>query len=340
MRTPLRAVALGAAALGSTLLLGAAPASAATTAVIPVTPCCVGDTLALGGNIYALAQEPPGPGPEQPSLLRIDPSTNQVTGSVALLNGTSSGNAIDTSPMVAAAGSIWVVSYFQNQVLRIDPQAMAVTAQIAVGRSPSSIVYDGRSLWVALNNARSVIRIDPARNLVTRRVRVGSGETSDSPWQLAFDGTRLLASMPVSGRVARINPSTGRVRYDVVGPAAAACAHILPVRGGYWLDDTECGPAYFRWSSSAHRITATVDPTTDVHHDWGAVVRAHALYTGEFDCTDTGCTHGVLVKRDLSTGAVLAERSVGVEALLPHFAAGSFWVADFDDATLQRVRAF
>jgi hypothetical protein len=242
--------------------------------------------------------------------------------------------------MAAAAGSIWVVAYFENEVLRIDPVAMTIAAAIPVGRSPSSIVYDGRSLWVALSNARSVIRIDPARNLVVRRVRVGSSNTTDSPWQLAYDGRRILASMPNSGRVARIDPSSGHVRYDRVGRDAASCAHILPVPGGYWLDDTECAPTYYRWSATARRITAVLDPTSDVRHDWGAVVHGHALYTDEFQCDDTACTQGELVKRNLRTGAEITERVVGIEGFLPHFAAGSFWVADFDNGTVQRVGAF
>src|SRR5205814_5548741 len=106
-------------ALGALLLLAAAPASADTTAAISMPSCCVSDTIALGGNVYALAQQPPGPNPERPTLVRIDPATNAITGTLDLPNGTSSGNALDTSPMVAAAGSIWVVAYFENAVLRV-----------------------------------------------------------------------------------------------------------------------------------------------------------------------------------------------------------------------------
>jgi streptogramin lyase len=338
MRTPVRAVALAAAALG-TLMLSAAPASADTVAVIPMPNCCVGDTVALGGSVFALAQQPPGPNPEQPVLVRIDPASNTVTGSLGLLNGTSSGNALDAAPMASAAGSLWVVSYFENEVLRIDPARMSITAVIAVGRSPSSIVSVGPSLWVALNNAQAVVRIDPARSAVAQTVHVGSKDTSDSPWQLAFDGTQLLASMPSSGRVARIDPTSGKVHYDAVGYAAAACANLLPVSGGYWLDDTECSPFYYRWDAHRGRIVVTLDPTSDVRHDWGAVVVGNALYTGEFDCTDL-CTQGYLVKRDAGTGAVIGEQTTSTEAFLPHFAAGSFWVADFDDAALQRVASF
>jgi hypothetical protein len=340
MRKPVRAAVLGAAALGVALTVGVEPASADPLAVIAMPNCCVTDTLATGGSVYALDQVPPGPGPEQATLVRIDPASNAITGSVDLLNGTPSGNAVDTSSMVAAAGSIWVVAYFENEVLRVDPSAMAITAAIPVGRSPSSIAYDGHSLWVALNNAQTVSRIDPARNLVVQSVHVGSKDTSDSPWQLAYDGTQVLASMPASGRVARIDPASGKVRYDAVGQDAASCAHILPSAGGYWLDDTECSPFYYHWDARRSRITATLDPTAPGHGDWGAVVIGGYLYTGEYLCDQNGCTAGLLVKRDAVTGAGIAEQSFGIEGFLPHFAAGSFWVADFDDGTLQRVASF
>lgn len=340
MRTPLRAAALGAAVLGAAML-AAGPASADTTGVIPLPSCCGSETIAVGSSVYTLSQTFPRQGTEAATLVRIDPGTNTVTGSLGLLDGPPAGNAIDVSSMVASAGSIWVTGYFENEVLRIDPAGMSVTAAIPVGRSPSSIVSDGRSLWVALNNAQSVIRIDPARNLVAQTVHVGSKDTSDSPWQLAYDGTQLLASMPGSGRVARIDPSSGKVRYDAVGYDAASCAHLLAAPGGYWLDDTECSPFYYRWDAHRSRITTRLDPTAPGHGDWGAVLANGALYTAEYDCGDTGgCTQGYLVKRDAFTGAEITEQLVGIEAILPHFAAGSFWTGDIDNGTLQRVANF
>jgi hypothetical protein len=138
--------------------------------------------------------------------------------------------------------------------------------------------------------------------------------------------------------VARIDPATSKVRFDAVGSAAAACARVLPAPGGYWLDDTECSASYYRWDARKQKITAQVDPSPNA--DYGAVVVGNALYTGEAVCGASGCTQGLLVKRDVVTGAQLTEQVVGIQAFLPHFAAGSFWAADFDDGTLQRVADF
>lgn len=340
MRTPIRAGVLGAAALAAALTFGAAPALAQPAAAIAMPTCCAGDTIDYGSNVYALAQEPPGQGAERPTLVRINPANNTITGSLDLLNGTSSGNGLDTSPMVAANGAIWVVAYFENVVLRIDPMSMSIVAQIPVGRSPSSIVFDGHALWVTLNNDRSVVRLDPATNAVTRRVKVGKQDGTDGPWQAAVDGSQLLVSLPGSGRVASVDLHTFAVTYDTVGFDAAACAHLLPVPGGYWLDDTECSPFYYRWDATSAQITAQLDPTTTHRHDWGATVAGGALYTAEFNCGRAMCTQGYLVKRDLVTGAEISQMRAGSEADLPHYAAGSLWVGDFTNGTLQRLAAF
>lgn len=337
MRTVIVVVASAATALGMVVGLGATRASADASAVIALPICCAQDTVGFGGDIYTLTLAPGGSGPEQDVLVRIDPVTNSVIGNLTLPNGRSTGGPLDTRPMAVAAGSIWIPSYFHNEVLRINPHRMAITATVRVGRSPDSIVSDGSSLWVALQNNRSVVRIDALRNIVTQTVRLGSRDTSDSPFQVAYNGSEVLASMPVSGRVARIDPSTGKVHYDAVGSDAAMCARLLPSRGGYWLDDTECSPNYYRWDAHKKRITTVLTPPAG---DWGAVIVDGALYTGEFTCNDSGCTDGKLVKRNVITGAEVAERSVGIEAFLPHFAGGAFWVADFDDSALQRVDYF
>jgi streptogramin lyase len=341
MRKPVRAFALVAAAVATVLAVGPPPASADPTATVAMPQCCVTDTVALGASVFALAVPTrSGVGLEQATLVRVDTASNTVTGSLALLSGVPTGNMFSAEGLAVVAGAIWVTAYWENEVLRVDPVSMTVAAAIPVGRSPDSLVSDGRSVWVALNNGQSVSRIDPAANRVAQTVRVGSRDVSDSPFQLAFDGSQVLASLPVSGRIARIDPGTGKVRYDAVGTAAAACARILPVAGGYWLDDTECSPFYFRWDARRSRISVALDPTTDVLHDWGAVVVGNAFYTDEFTCDAVACSHGLIVKRDPVTGAEMTEQSFGTDMVLPHYAAGSLWIGDFEDSALQRVAAF
>ena len=326
-----------AAALGTAMVAVAAPASAGVTATVAMPQCCVTDVIAAGSSVIALAIPPGGTGPEQAALTRIDPVANTVTGTLALPNGLPGGRPM-AEVMVWAAGSVWITAYFENEVLRIDPETMKVTAAIATGRSPDSLAYDGHSVWVALQNQRSVARIDPVRNAVVQTVAVGSArDTSDGPYQIAVDGTDVITSMPVSGRVARINTSTGRVRYDEVGSDAAACAVLRPSPGGYWLDDTDCSNSYYRWDDAHRRISTEVAAAP--LGDYGAAVVGSYLYTAEYSCTDT-CTDGQLVKRDAVTGAPITTVATGEEAFMVHFAADSFWVGDWDAGALVRVANF
>jgi streptogramin lyase len=239
---------------------------------------------------------------------------------------------------VFAAGSLWVPMHFEHEVLRVDPVTLRVTARISVGLSPVSIVAGAGSLWVALQYGRGVARIDPNSASVVATVAVGrQANTTDGPAQVAYDGVDVLVSLQGSGRVAHVDPASQRVSYDDVGTAVGCAARVDPVPGGYWLDDTQCANSYHHWDATSRSIIATVTPTRLAY---GAVVFNGFLYTAESRCGQTGCSHGWLVKRDATTGAVLAQRSAGVEDNLPNAAAGSLWTADFDASTLQRVEPF
>lgn len=323
-------------AVGALLALGVARADATTIASIPMPGCCPNDTISAGNSVFALSAR--FGGTEHSILVKINPNTNMVSGRLALDPGVPAGNGLNVNDMVYAAGSIWVVQALQNEVLRIDPARMRILTRVPTGRTPSSVATDGTSVWIALQHDSAIARIDPATNTVTASVPVGARNGADGPWQLSYDGTQLLASLPTSGRVARLDPRTLRVRYDQVGTAAAQCAHILPAPGGYWLDDTECSYDYFRWDAATRTITADVTPLRT--NDFGAVVVGSALYTAEFDCTDVSCGNGHLIKRDVYTGAVLADVSTGNDASAPHFADGSLWVGNWADVTLERVALF
>ena len=336
MRKSFRRAAVAFIAVAGVLLF-AAPAAVAG-AVIAMPHCCATDEIGYGHAVFVLSQQ--FGGPERATLVRLDPTDDTITGELVLPTGTPTGNGVNAEAIAVAAGSLWIPASAHNEVLRIDPATMGIVARVTAGRAPGSVVSDGTSVWVALQEDAAMARIDPALNAVVQTVRVGRRDLTDGPWQAAYDGSQILVSMPGSGRVAHLDPHAGRiVGYDAVGPDAAACAHILPMPGGYWLDDTECSSSYYRWDTSAARITAHIDPSP--HHDFGSVVVGDALYTGEFRCGPSGCTRGFLGKYDAVTGARLAQRVVDTDdALLPHFVRGTFWVGHFDAGTVQRVALF
>src|SRR4029079_8641362 len=105
---------------------------------------------------------------------------------------------------------------------------------------------------------------------------------TDQPFDLAWDpyGSRVLVTLPTSRRVASIDGRSQRVRYLSVAPAFD-CGRPVPVRGGFWLDDTPCSNDLFRWDDAVGAITAHIGLTDPYNSSYGAVAAGGALYTNE-----------------------------------------------------------
>jgi YVTN family beta-propeller protein len=166
------------------------------------------------------------------SIVRIDPRTNHVSrpvpignaprgidvGEEAVWAAAAGARAVfeldprtrDTTQVTigrfcqdvaVAAGSVWVVTPQENQVMRIDPVRRHIAGRpVEVGLSPSSIDYGGGVLWVANSGEGTVSRIDPRRaRVVGKPIRAGR-PVSDltvrgrNVWVLRTDGAvRRLA---------------------------------------------------------------------------------------------------------------------------------------------------
>ena len=88
--------------------------------------------------------------------------------------------------VAAGAGAIWVVTYFNRKLVRIDPDTRRVVARIPLGAGPLSVAVGGGSVWVTNRDARAVSRIDPATDRVVSLVRLES-----SPWGVAYGRGRV-----------------------------------------------------------------------------------------------------------------------------------------------------
>jgi YVTN family beta-propeller protein len=96
-------------------------------------------------------------------LLRLDPRTNKVTGSVTLAGA---------DWVTAAAGSLWV-SQETNQIARVDPMSLKVLARVPVQRNPlGSAVVEGK-LWVPCIDSSVIVVIDPRTAKVVRTIPGG-----------------------------------------------------------------------------------------------------------------------------------------------------------------------
>ncbi len=323
-------------ALMTSAALPAADARGAP-APIHVPYATSGPEVGWGRFVLVLNQES-FPHDNRAQLLKIDPASNRIVARLPLPFGPAAGPlGPNLHNVVIDHGMAWITLYWRSQLVGIDPSRMRITKRISLVRSPSSVVAADGVLWVALQYGRGVERVNPATGRLLGRVPVGhQNSTTDGPYQLSTNGRRIFATLPSTRRVAEIDAMTLRVRYDDVRPAMA-CSTVLPVRGGYWLDDTECSNDYFRWSASRRRITATLAVSRCAYG--GAIVR-RSLYTGEAACDSTGYHTGYLVKRDINNGHELSQRTLPSAALLPWFAKGWIWLSDLQSGLLRRVRPF
>lgn len=192
-------------------------------------------------------------------LARIDPATNDATvidiGVVgeALASGEGSlwiasyddGALVRVDPTARAvtktitglgglfgvavtAGSVWAVNKTGHEVLRIDPTSGAVTARIPAERSPDWVAVGAGSVWVTRETPRAVLRIDPSTNAVVATI------LGDPTWGIGT-GIAFYDGAVWSGFLVRIDAATGKVTGTFNGPTEQ---RLLAFGGGSaWIAD-------------------------------------------------------------------------------------------------------
>ena len=106
--------------------------------------------------------------------------------------------------VAAGGGSVWVASFADDAVVRIDPETKRVVARIPVGKGPIGVGYGAGSAWSADWSGGTVTRIDPATNRAVATIEVGDG-----PEGVAWGHGSLWTSNK-SGSVSRVDPATNR----------------------------------------------------------------------------------------------------------------------------------
>ena len=110
-----------------------------------------------------------GPGAPRGRLLRVDPASNRVTGSVAV------GPA--PTGVAAGTGNVWVSTESDSSVWRIDMGSLDAS-RIAAHGSPIGIAANGKTAYVAIKGASGygagyVTRIDARYGQTTDQVQTG-----------------------------------------------------------------------------------------------------------------------------------------------------------------------
>src|SRR5688500_19588640 len=73
----------------------------------------------------------------------------------------------------AAFGAVWVTSYGEARVFRIDRRTNKVTARIRIGHSPCGIAAGAGSLWLNGYGTGTVERGRPSRRMLVESIGCG-----------------------------------------------------------------------------------------------------------------------------------------------------------------------
>ena len=99
-----------------------------------------------GGSVWAASSAPHGPGGV---VWRLDPTNLRVTQTTYFGHGVTPGPP--TLDLAFGAGALWVASYDDGTVVRIDPASGNVSKVIHVGGHPSGIAASDGKVWVTVS---------------------------------------------------------------------------------------------------------------------------------------------------------------------------------------------
>jgi len=346
--TALTTLALGFAPAAQAGAVGATSSSTPPAHVKARISVAAGSIQAvgLGQDVFVLSLNEISSSRQHSVLTEVDATTDAVVGKLDLGLGSVSGNGLP-GPLAVGSGSLWVTDFQRNVLDRIDPASLALTAQIPTGVSPTSVVVAFGSVWVSHQHDARLWRIDPLTNRVVARIQVDDPKTYEHGGQyglthVAADSTGLLETIGSRDVVVRVSAVANRVvtTYDVA--PAFDCGQVLPIAGGFWLDDASCSFDGFHYSFTAgamvgHFTTNGAGCVLSASVVDGQVYVADSLSAPppNYDCVDNA------VQKLDTTGAVTATRVLpgAMYAWAVQELAGDFWV-ETGGRHVYRIAAF
>jgi YVTN family beta-propeller protein len=136
------------------------------------------------------------------NVARVNPSSGQVV-SIPVGSG-------EFGSLAVGEGAVWVTTFDEDKLSRIDPATNTVVAEIPVGTNPEGITITPGAVWVSNHRGGSIWRIDPETNAVVAKIEVGpTGPSGPKDIQSAFGA--LWTSVPNASLVIRLDPETNAV---------------------------------------------------------------------------------------------------------------------------------
>lgn len=236
-----------------------------------------GGLLAAGGKVWLLQLSI---GKARPPLTSIDPATHKRTTVAGLTEPTG---------FAATSGSIWVSSFQDPWLRRVDARTGRVVAKVRVpGIRDSVIGLAARgSLWLtSVNHFRPVVdRIDPGSGKILASFHPfggdaivrGVGSVGPSLWV-----STAASSGPTVVRIdMRTNRITRELRPKIAGNPDAFPAVLAPGDGTLWLQTSPASIARIDPTSGRRlaQLTLPLDPTRPSADYWNsALVAGYSSY--------------------------------------------------------------
>jgi YVTN family beta-propeller protein len=173
------------------------PSSGRVIDTAKIDPC--GDGVTDGSVGVATGAGSLWVGSGRGSLLRLDPETLEVQGTIE-----THGGSIWVGPTSFSGSALWVTQLpkgddFDNgYLLRIDPATNRVTARVPVGFGPNDTCVEGGSVWVLNGMDGTVSEVSPSTARVRRTITIGGGEDAalacgfGSVWATKFDESTVV----------------------------------------------------------------------------------------------------------------------------------------------------
>jgi hypothetical protein len=98
-------------------------------------------------------------------VVRVDPVTNRVTGSLAVAG----------ADWIVGRGDFLYVSQETNRVAKVDVRSLNVVGRVGTGRNPLGSAFVGASLWVPCIDSAEIDVVDPVTMRVVERRRTRPG---------------------------------------------------------------------------------------------------------------------------------------------------------------------
>ena len=145
------------------------------------------------------------------SVARVNLETKAIVAMIPVGSG-------EFGSLAVGQDAVWVTTFDEDKLSRIDPATNTVVAEIAVGANPEGITVTPGAVWVSNHRGGSISRIDPATNAVVARIDAGRvGPSGPKFIQNAFGD--LWTSIPNSSIVIRLDPETNAVVATIDVPA-------------------------------------------------------------------------------------------------------------------------